>query len=610
MEISDLFSGKKQYKIPRYQRCYVWDDTNWETLWQDIVQLPKKHFTGTIITYTEKTKEDDENQDVVEIVDGQQRITTFQIIFCIFRDLFNIIHELDSKTHGKTTNRLEYYRNKVNGYIELSDPVNRLITTRSDDGLAFKFVMDKKHCDTTNEDLKSVIDEYKQKIEKSTLQNQIISAYLYFVDKISSYMLENGQSGLIELLECMTGKFRMVYIELDSDEDPEKIFQTINDTGRMLTDFDYLRNYLFLRTRKHLKIQPSDDLYDKYWNRFEEWDIQELESFFRIFLESKLGPECFNDQNKTKPFDCYRKHIKKLEGEEQVVVPLLQLNRYAESYDTLYTTSEFEDKKHTDYPENRLQFYIDLELPRLDSFLLFMKHTINSPDFKLPSKIDNDNLEDILSHYQDHYKNEGIISNKELNNLLNTLESFIMRRWLCDNRYEDSYHIINNFFVNNLNQITSLEDFYSFLSYKWPDPNEVNQILKSRVASINSKLLLYILYRVNPWDRKQDPSLKNGTFSPLISDNLTLEIIMKRDELLKIEINKGNGSDEVITLEKTRTLNREISEAVDSIGNFRRSTVYIEPNLGLENINERTINIIEKFNQIWKSDIDEISKTN
>ena len=58
--IAELFDGTNQYRIPRYQRRYVWDTMNWDTLWRDFTQLQlqidagekdKKHFTGTIITH-------------------------------------------------------------------------------------------------------------------------------------------------------------------------------------------------------------------------------------------------------------------------------------------------------------------------------------------------------------------------------------------------------------------------------------------------------------------------------------------------------------------------------------------------------------------------------
>ena len=59
--IDDLFSSNVHYRVPRYQRRYVWDETNWDTLWNDILsQLDGEgkpaHFTGPIVTRSTDSK--------------------------------------------------------------------------------------------------------------------------------------------------------------------------------------------------------------------------------------------------------------------------------------------------------------------------------------------------------------------------------------------------------------------------------------------------------------------------------------------------------------------------------------------------------------------------
>ena len=133
VKIVSLFSGQKQYKIPRYQRRYVWDNTNWETLWQDIIQFPNKHFTGTVITYK------DEEDKFPEIVDGQQRLTTFQVIFCIIRDLF----ESGEYMFSPEVN-VDRLKNRIQDYIELDNKEHRLISTKKDDGEAFQSIVSRE----------------------------------------------------------------------------------------------------------------------------------------------------------------------------------------------------------------------------------------------------------------------------------------------------------------------------------------------------------------------------------------------------------------------------------------------------------------------------------
>ena len=94
ISVSDLFETNVQYKIPLFQRYYVWDrDDQWEPLWHDISQrnLPQiqektsDHFTGAIVVQQQKTLAG--NVPKYDIIDGQQRLTTFQIILCAIRDI-------------------------------------------------------------------------------------------------------------------------------------------------------------------------------------------------------------------------------------------------------------------------------------------------------------------------------------------------------------------------------------------------------------------------------------------------------------------------------------------------------------------------------------------
>lgn len=91
--VEKLFSPKRQYEIPIYQRRYVWGIENWDALWADIQEKfdsrfngeqPTSHFTGIIITCKEEKVQ---GLPKYQILDGQQRLTTFQILLCVIRDI-------------------------------------------------------------------------------------------------------------------------------------------------------------------------------------------------------------------------------------------------------------------------------------------------------------------------------------------------------------------------------------------------------------------------------------------------------------------------------------------------------------------------------------------
>ena len=81
--IAELFSSENQvsYYIPKYQREYVWSKFNWESLFDDIYDSEGSHFMGSIICINIQT--DSLSAPKLELVDGQQRMTTLIILFCV-----------------------------------------------------------------------------------------------------------------------------------------------------------------------------------------------------------------------------------------------------------------------------------------------------------------------------------------------------------------------------------------------------------------------------------------------------------------------------------------------------------------------------------------------
>lgn len=94
--IVDIFSSNNIYRIPNYQRPYKWEDEQVEQLFDDIYEAYKnsKHdegenyFLGSIVV----TKQSNDNYEY-EVIDGQQRITTLMILFCVLRDCFKDINK-------------------------------------------------------------------------------------------------------------------------------------------------------------------------------------------------------------------------------------------------------------------------------------------------------------------------------------------------------------------------------------------------------------------------------------------------------------------------------------------------------------------------------------
>ena len=129
LSILELFGNADAlYKIPQYQRPYKWEDEQVDQLWDDVYEAfqngEANYFLGSIITAKPR---DDEKSAYVDVVDGQQRLTTLMIVFCVVRDLWPNINARNSEQnpfavdidtihasislHGKS-NRLKLYTHR------------------------------------------------------------------------------------------------------------------------------------------------------------------------------------------------------------------------------------------------------------------------------------------------------------------------------------------------------------------------------------------------------------------------------------------------------------------------------------------------------------------
>ena len=487
--IHEVFGIDVQYQVPRYQRRYVWNKTNWGTLWEDILaQLDPKlkdkdrgHFTGNIVIRS--IKEGQLNR--FEIIDGQQRLTTFQIIFCVIRDI------CQSQGHQELVD--ESIRHLVN-----TDTVIRKSSSAGSVDPTFKFLP----TDYDKSAFKALVEGKYGKAgsqafaQSEKISRNILNAYDYFKEMIIDYAgTDCDKTKVGDLITSIKSDFQLIQITIASSNQSEKIFESLNATGRMLSEFDYLRNNLFLRAgdKKDDNGKFYRDLfYEKYWhfeNDSHYWDADTLELFFRAFLMAQLGPACVEAKN-VKPFGLYREYRKTLTNKQgpeyefqQLEYEFQQLQEYAESYKELNN----EMNEPTSEIGIHMQCYEDLNLSSLDSFILFIKHGFGN----------------------------------ELIKVCAILESYIVRRLLCLGSKKDthaninkvSYAKIKKFFSQAVERSEfSAREFAEFLSAEWPNDEQVRAAFK-QAESKDADFISYIFHRMKHW--KQEEATSYGEDAPL-----------------------------------------------------------------------------------------------
>ena len=580
ISIVTLFTGNLQYWVPRYQRRYIWDETNWKALWRDIERLlrveakDKLHFTGSIVTRPDETESALEKR---EIIDGQQRLTTFQIIFCVIRDIAVSPAYKDSGIKSKIQSIVElpeYDANKEKARIE------QMTGDNIQDEFSPCRLVPKGH---DRDILQSLLIERRTSDQHSGISR----AYDYFKGVIIAYLKQEGSS-LENLLDVLSGNFHIIPIELELEDEPEKIFESVNDTGRALDEFDYLWNHLFLRARK-MGERRSNELYDLHWKKFEEelfWDsVETREMFFRKFLMAKRGPECFEKTSKAiKAFDLYREYSNTLAndsnyvktckdepGLDQVEYEFRQLSRYADSYQKLYDPSQVsEDSEELRKFGSRMQFD-NLNLQNLDSFILFLVHE----------------AEPIDGNFFDVFE---------------ILESYIVRRMLCAKRNEDIYTQINAFFSQSIKTPKfKVSDLANALYGTWPDSEQVERALE-QAWSKDDNLILYVLYGIEL--HKGGPKNFQLGFNNLQGPEPIVDRLFLHDNYHAAD-SIGNLMPLILSPEdglRTSPFDMEKKMHLEALAEDLVLTreICVKENWTTAEIADRAANLFVHFEQIWK----------
>ena len=511
--VLNLFAPKRQYRIPLYQRHYVWDRNNWDTLWTDIEakfdcrrnnrEPFRRHFTGTILTYQDRSE--DNLLPPYQILDGQQRLITFQIILCAIRDIcLSKRYTIGSGSRLPPPDSLIRYQGSDKRY-------NKLCPKEGFDEKAF---------------LALAAPENTQ--EEPSRNHLIHRAYRYFKDKIHK-CVEEKFAEIDILYEAVVLDFDMVQINLKDRAGLEKIFASLNATGRMLDEFDRLRMDLFLRAGKN-----EDRLYRDHWRHFDTeyyWEKQgKSEMFLRQFLRAKVDPACFQTQNgkEVKVFDVYLKQYRPtLKPHQGIEYEFCQLKKYSRVYQKM-------DDPDSDIGR-RMDFYKEFEIEDLFPFILFI-----ISEFSEFAILDDDP------------ESEFAISNVDLELVFDMLESYMVRRmlrWGRDHNYK-SIDMVNSFFRICLReQSFSLARFIRHLTDsrperhqdKWSTDTEVNGALTEEWHDHITKGIRYILYRIEIEMREERPKID-------FTDELRLEYIMPRrwEYSLNWQLPLEEGSDRCV----------------------------------------------------------------
>lgn len=364
--IYSILNGNKQFLIPVYQRYYSWDLEQCRRLWNDIVDMQKKnkqgHFVGSIVNIAEQAMPTGVQKYM--IIDGQQRITTLTLLLIALRNYANTHIEDTSINARRIDNML------LKNEYESGDERYKLLLTENDRDILIRLVEEKP----ISEDIVS----------------RLLTNYGFFLSQIEKLDLQPA-----EVYESI-GKLQIVNITLDrAVDDAQAIFESLNSTGKELSESDLIRNYILMG----LDNIEQSYVYEHLWRPMEllfEYEKQDsvMDRFFRDYITMKICriPKIDKVYSEFKSYhvNCEFASIREL------CQDLL-------TYATYYTNMVFERSK-----DKKLKaLYADINDLRMEVAFPFLL------------KVHNDCT-------------EGIITEADLKEIIQMCISYVFRRNVCD----------------------------------------------------------------------------------------------------------------------------------------------------------------------------------
>lgn len=350
-----IFSLPQQLVVPLFQRSYVWDEENqWAPLWQDIRLLAEyelthpgagaTHFLGAVVI--QATDSGHGSVQSWEIIDGQQRLTTLQLLFDAAAAAFEV-QRLD-----QLNGQLEAMTHNLGVFVDVGDVALKLRHTNRDRA-AFDEVM-----------LADSPIDYDQLEHGATT---LARAHRFFADQVEAWLSQDQQGpASVEqraraLAHVLTQSLQVVVIDLRADENSQEIFETLNARGTPLTAADLIRNFVFQQlatenvdtNRAYLELWPFET---PFWEKeisFGRTLVSRGSLFLNQWLISRVGEEI--GQKST--FTRFKHHV-----EHETTVSMHDLlsviNRQAEQYETW--------TEHADDPQRNLDV-LELDVYRTQS---------------------------------------------------------------------------------------------------------------------------------------------------------------------------------------------------------------------------------------------------
>jgi uncharacterized protein with ParB-like and HNH nuclease domain len=296
-----------QFIIPIYQRTYSWTPKECEQLWNDILRTGENdalsaHFVGSIV-YIEKGLSQVSSQSPLLVIDGQQRLTTVTLL------LAALAKALEALPEDK--------REPVDGFSPRKLRNYYMLNPEEDGDRHYKLILSQ----TDKDSLKAIVSEGEQPKGHSI---RIIENFALFENSIAE------RKGDVAAICKGLAKLVVVDVALNRDQDnPQLIFESMNSTGRELSQADLIRNFILMGLEPKLQTH----LYEEYWHPIEvDFGQEAYSTHFDGFMRHYLTMKTDDIPNVREVYDAFKMHARSPDaakaGVEALVKDIRSFARY------------------------------------------------------------------------------------------------------------------------------------------------------------------------------------------------------------------------------------------------------------------------------------------
>lgn len=280
--ILDTFNLKRKYIIPRFQREYSWDIDELNELYDDLLNnldykdkklVTSEYFIGSLVLVGD---DDDASNIERQVVDGQQRLMTFTIIFSVLSQLFKSIGEdtLSRRAHGY-----------IIGEDENGDLYTKVVSETPKPFFQYRIQQENINweCKPNTIEEKRILNAYnffEEHLSKKVLMEELKKRNPGIeIDYIEALKLFRDQ-----ILQC-----KVIYVTVKDFEEAYTIFEVLNAKGKDLTPIDVIKNTLFSVLNQTEPIDSAAERWNAIRTRISEAKMEDISVFYRHYWLSKYG---------------------------------------------------------------------------------------------------------------------------------------------------------------------------------------------------------------------------------------------------------------------------------------------------------------------------------